>query len=187
MSDNARLTTHKLFLLPDYEKEGEYLTKMHGAGWKLERVAGFSQHFVKCEPENVVYKLDYAKNNANYPEYIRMFSDYGWEHCGRVMGFDYFRRNADGLSEEELEIFSDPQSKLNMMKRVILTRMTPLLIIFFMIIIPNIYLFAVNSMRFHNPAFTVMSVTYLFLFVLYISIFIYCIRGFRKLKKKYTE
>jgi hypothetical protein len=187
MSDKARMTTHKLFLLPDYEKEGEYLTKMHSVGWKLERVSGFSQHFVKCEPENVVYKLDYAANNTNYPEYIKMFADYGWEHCGRVMGFDYFRRNADGLSEEEMEIFSDPQSKLDMMKRVILTRMTPLLIIFFMGILPNMYMIVVNSMNWDRSTLLFLAVLYLGVFALYVSIFIYCIRGFRKLKKKYTE
>ena len=94
MSDNARLTTHKIFLLPDYEKEGEYLTKMHSVGWKLEKACAYSQHFVKCEPENVVYKLDYVANRVDYPEYIKMYADYGWEHCGRVAGFDYFRRNA---------------------------------------------------------------------------------------------
>ena len=66
MSDNARLTTHKIFLLPDYEKEGEYLTKMHNVGWKLEKVCAFSQHFVKCEPENVIYKLDYVANKTDY-------------------------------------------------------------------------------------------------------------------------
>ena len=135
----------------------------------------------------MVYKLDYAANNTNYPEYIKMFADYGWEHCGRVMGFDYFRRNADGLSEEEMEIFSDPQSKLDMMKRVILTRMTPLLIIFFMGILPNMYIFAINSPRIDRTTTLVMTFIYLGLFALYVSIFIYCIRGFRKLKKKYTE
>lgn len=186
MSDKARLTTHKLFLLPDYEKEGEYLTKMHSVGWKLEKVCAFSQHFVKCEPENVIYKLDYVANSTDYPEYIKMFADYGWEHCGRVAGFDYFRRNADGLSEKEMDIFSDPQSKLNMMKSVIITRMTPLLIIFFMVIIPNLYLLAINSPRLGEAAL-VMTVVYLLLFVVYVLIFIYCIRGFIKLKNKYKE
>ena len=161
MSDNARLTTHKIFLLPDYEKEGEYLTKMHSVGWKLEKVCAYSQHFVKCEPENVIYKLDYVANGADYPEYIKMYADYGWEHCGRVAGFDYFRRNANGLSEEEMEIFSDPQSKLNMMKRVILRRMTPLLIIFFLTILPNMCLIVINSSHMDKSITLVMSIIYI--------------------------
>ena len=186
MSDNARLTTHKIFLLPDYEKEGEYLTKMHSVGWKLEKVCAFSQHFTKCEPENVVYKLDYVSNKTDYPEYIRMFADYGWEHCGRVAGFDYFRRSAEGLSEKEMDIFSDPQSKLNMMKRVIITRMTPLLIIFFLMIIPNLFLFVINYPRF-GTAGVLIALVYLSLLVEYVSIFIYCIRGFIKLRDKYKK
>lgn len=186
MSDNARLTTHKLFLLPDYEKEGEYLTKMHNVGWKLEKVCAFSQHFVKCEPENVVYKLDYVSNRTDYPEYIKMYADYGWEHCGRVAGFDYFRRSADGISEKEMDIFSDPQSKLAMMKRVIITRMTPLLIILFLMIIPNLFLFVMNYPRF-GTAGVLIALVYLILFVEYVSIFIYCIRGFCKLCNKYKE
>ena len=186
MSDNARLTTHKIFLLPDYEKEGEYLTKMHNVGWKLEKVCAFSQHFVKCEPENVIYKLDYVANKTDYPEYIRMFADYGWEHCGRVAGFDYFRRSAEGLSEKEMDIFSDPQSKLNMMKRVIITRMTPLLIIFFLTILPNLYLFAINSPRLGTSGLVGLLV-YIFLFIIYVVLFVYCIRGFRKLRDKYKE
>ncbi len=186
MSDNARLTTHKIFLLPDYEKEGEYLTKMHNVGWKLEKVCAFSQHFVKCEPENVVYKLDYVSNRTDYPEYIKMYADYGWEHCGRVAGFDYFRRSADGISEKEMDIFSDPQSKLAMMKRVIITRMTPLLIILFLMIIPNLFLFVMNYPRF-GTAGVLIALVYLILFVEYVSIFIYCIRGFRKLCNKYKE
>lgn len=187
MNNNARLTTHKIFLLPDYEKEGEYLTQMHSVGWKLEKVCGYSQHFVKCEPENVVYKLDYVPVNTNYVEYIKMYSDYGWEHCGRVAGFDYFRRSADGISDEELEIFSDNQSKLRMLKRVIITRMIPLLAIFFLTLLPNILLLISNSSRFDNAFFTIMAVIYIFLFLTYIGIFIYCIKGFLRLKKKYTE
>ena len=64
--------------------------------------------------------------------------------------------------------------------------MTPLLIIFFMVIIPNLYLFAINSPRLGEAAL-VMTVVYLLLFVVYVLIFIYCIRGFIKLKNKYKE
>ena len=187
MTDNARLTTHKIFLLPDYEKEGEYLTSMHKVGWKLEKACAYSQHFVKCEPENVIYKLDYVPVNSNYCEYIKMYSDYGWEHCGRVAGFDYFRRKADGISEEELEIFSDVQSKLRMMKKVIMTRMLPLLIIFIGIIIPNFLIFLLDGLKDGMFWAWAMTGVYTALILIYIAIFAYCIKGFMKLKKKYTE
>ena len=90
------------------------------------------------------------------------------------------------LSEKEMDIFSDPQSKLAMMKRVIITRMTPLLIIFFLMIIPNLFLFVMNYPRF-GTAGVLIALVYLILFVEYVSIFIYCIRGFIKLKNKYKE
>jgi membrane protein implicated in regulation of membrane protease activity len=85
-----------------------------------------------------------------------------------------------------MDIFSDPQSKLNMMKRVIITRMTPLLIIFFLTILPNLYLFAINSPRFGTSGLVGLLV-YIFLFIIYVVLFVYCIRGFRKLRDKYKE
>lgn len=187
MNGNARLTTHKVFLLPDYEKEGEYLTEMHKVGWKLEKACAYSQHFVKCEPENVIYKLDYVPVNSNYCEYIKMYSDYGWEHCGRVAGFDYFRRSADGISEEELEIFSDTQSKLAMMKKVIITRMLPMLIIFVATLVPNFLMLVMGKYSVAYGWALAMTVLYSLLIISYIALFVYCIKGFLKLKRKYTE
>ena len=50
----------KLFTVAEYEKEQEYLREMHKHGWKLHHVAEIGMyHFEECEPEEVVYQLDY--------------------------------------------------------------------------------------------------------------------------------
>ena len=50
-------TVFKWFTIFQYEKEQEYLGKMHAKGWKLKRVSGLGfYHFVKCEPELIIRK-----------------------------------------------------------------------------------------------------------------------------------
>ena len=53
-------TVFKWFTVAKYEEEQEYLRQMHQAGWKLVKVSflGFYT-FEKCEPEDVIYQLDY--------------------------------------------------------------------------------------------------------------------------------
>ena len=53
-------TQFKWFSIPEYDKEQEYLRQMHKSGWKLVRI-GFPgvYHFEACQPEDVVYQLDY--------------------------------------------------------------------------------------------------------------------------------
>ena len=50
----------RLFTIADWEKEQDYLRRQHQRGWKLDRVTFFNcYHFVRCQPEDVVYQLDY--------------------------------------------------------------------------------------------------------------------------------
>lgn len=71
----------------------------------------------------------------------------------------------DGTEEE---IFCDDASRLDMMKRVFTGRMTPLLIIFFFVIIPQIIL----QSRIHAPANHSVAVLFGIFFVIYLGIFI---------------
>ena len=72
----------KWFSIFNYEKEQEYLQEQHKKGWKFIKVTGLgTYHFEECEPENVVYQLDYNKEgSANKEEYIKMFADCEWEY-----------------------------------------------------------------------------------------------------------
>ena len=64
----------KIFTITEYDREQEYLSKRHKEGWKFTAVTGYGMyHFEKCEPEDVVYQLDYnIEGNINHEEYTRM-------------------------------------------------------------------------------------------------------------------
>ena len=57
----------KYFTITEYDREQEYLSQMHREGWKFTSVTGIGQyHFEQCEPEEVVYQLDYnIEGNIN--------------------------------------------------------------------------------------------------------------------------
>ena len=53
---------------------------MHQQGWKLVS-GGIVYTFARCEPEDVIYQLDY--NEASHKDseaYRQMFADSGWEY-----------------------------------------------------------------------------------------------------------
>ncbi len=129
----------KFFTVPEWEKEQEYLRQQHQAGWKFVKVSGLCMyHFVKCEPEDVVYQLDYNQEGvAHKEEYVQMFRDCGWEYLQDYVGYSYFRKPAAEMNGDE-QIFCDDVSRLDMMKRVLVGRMLPLLCIFLCIILPNL-------------------------------------------------
>ena len=59
-------------------------------------------HFESCEPEDVIYRLDF-KNNAENPEYMQMVCDFGWEYVAKCTGWLYFRKPASDAEFEEDE------------------------------------------------------------------------------------
>ena len=96
----------KWFSVPQYEQEQEYLRFMHSQGWKLVRISfpGF-YHFEECTPEDVVYQLDYNREgDQNKSEYVKMFSDCGWEYLFDFVGYSYFRKPISNMQGSE-EIF----------------------------------------------------------------------------------
>lgn len=132
---------YKFFTIFEHEKEQEYLRDQHRAGWKFTKVTGFGMyHFERCKPEEVVYQLDYNKEgSANKEEYIKMYSDCGWEYMQEFFGYSYFRKSVEDMDGEE-EIFCDDESRLAMMERVYKARLVPLLIIFIMCLLPTFIL-----------------------------------------------
>ena len=60
------------FNIMEYEKEENYLSKRHQEGWKFKRVTFPGVYtFERCEPEKVIYQLDYKKE-----------SNTRWNMCG---------------------------------------------------------------------------------------------------------
>lgn len=159
----------KYFTIPQWKKEQDYLRQQHKNGWKFVKVNFIGiYHFEKCEPEDVVYQLDYNPEGlAHKDEYIQMFRDCGWEYLQDFVGYSYFGKPASKMNGEE-EIFCDDSSRLDMMKRVFKGRMLPLLIIFFLIILPNIYV----QSRINTPVNYTLTGMYIGLFTLYIILFL---------------
>ena len=136
----------KYFSIFNHEKEQEYLQEQHKRGWKFEKVTGIgTYHFVRCQPEDVVYQLDYnQEGTTNKEEYIKMFSDCGWEYIQEFAGYSYFRKPvADGEAEDS--IFCDESSRLDMLERVYKGRLLPMLVIFSACLLPQFILNLVNG------------------------------------------
>lgn len=182
----SRKTEIKIFTIADYEEEEIWLREQHRQGWKLVNTnLPVFYHFVKCEPEDVVYRLDY-KNSGEDSNYMQMFEDYGWEYFNNCMGWLYFRKPVAKIdSNMDAEIFSDGESKLDMLEHVLKTRMLPLIAVFLCCLIPGwIRLFGEFTESFSvTTVFVVMSI----LVLLYVTLFIHCGRKFMKLRKKYRK
>lgn len=167
----------KFFTIFQVEEEQEYLRRMHQKGWKFVGVSFLViYNFVSCEPEDVVYQLDYNKEGiANKAEYVQMFKDCGWEYLMDFVGFSYFRKPACNMSGEE-EIFSDDESRLAMVDRIYKGRMIPLLVLFFTIVLPQ---FIMQSLHGEYA----LAIVFLCILILYLTIFV----GFVVKRKKYKD
>lgn len=128
----------KFFSIVDYQKEQEYLRKMHQSGWKFVKVSFLCiYHFEKCDPEDVIYQLDYNQDGlAHKDEYVKMFNDCDWEYLQDYMGYSYFRKAASEITGAE-EIFCDDDSRLEMLKRIFKGRLLLLVILFFLVLVPQ--------------------------------------------------
>lgn len=104
----------RYYTIMEYDKEEAYLRKMHAKGYRFQSVALPGIYtFVRCEPEDVIYQLDYAEGDKRFsPEekesYLQLFRDNGWEYITAFMGYTYFRKPA---TSADTEIFSDTASK----------------------------------------------------------------------------
>lgn len=161
---------HKYFTIVEHEKEQEYLREKQKDGWKFVKVTGLgTYHFEKCEPEDVIYQLDYNQDGlAHKEEYVQMFRDCGWEYLQDFFGYSYFRKPAAQMSGNEEEIFCDDHSRLEMMKRVFKGRLVPLLVIFSCILVPQ---FLMNMFGAHNDFNNSLAVLFGVLIVLYVLVF----------------
>lgn len=171
------------FTIADYEEEEIWLRKQHQQGLRfVKMVPPCFYVFEECTPEDVVYRLDY-KNSSASSDYKQMFQDYGWEYAGNCAGWLYFRKRASEIRQEnDGEIFSDVQSKVDMIQHVLKTRMIPLLLIFFCCLIPNWVRFFSGSL---GKADYFLMAFFSALVVLYLFLIIHCGRKLVKLRGKY--
>ena len=129
---------YRIFTIADYDREALYLRKMHAEGWKLKEVSysnlvvAVKYTFEKCQPEQVSYQLDfYLMKKSERASYLQLFKDCGWEHITDFNGFSYFRKaHSEIESDAEFEIYNDVAGKLDMVKRILIMRMLPILLLF---------------------------------------------------------
>ena len=174
-------TVCKWFDVTMEDQEAEYLRKMHKQGWKfLKFTTPLFYKFEKCEPEDVVYQLDYNKEACEHKsEYLQIFADCGWEYIDDIMGYTYFRKPLKEMNGEE-KIFSDDLSKLEMIERVYKGRMIPMLVIFFSVICPQM---VIQSMG-NYAANLVCLIVYIVLFLVYLLVFYRFGKRYKELKKR---
>ena len=129
---------YRIATIADYDREALYLRKMHAEGWKLKDVTysnlvvAVKYTFEKCQPEQVSYQLDfYPMKKSERASYLQLFKDCGWEHITDFNGFSYFRKaHSEIESDAEFEIYNDAAGKLDMVKRILIMRMLPILLLF---------------------------------------------------------
>lgn len=129
---------YRIATIADYDREALYLRKMHAEGWKLKEVTysnlvvAVKYTFEKCQPEQVVYQLDfYPMKKSERASYLQLFKDCGWEHITDFNSFSYFRKaHSEIESDTEFEIYNDATGKLAMIKRILTRRMLPILLLF---------------------------------------------------------
>lgn len=121
------------FLISEFREEAAWLSFMHRQGWKFVSTDGGKYKFEQCEGEDWTYQLDYKENGVADEDYIQMFVDYGWEYVFRFRKWFYFRKKKSS-EEEDISIFSDNESKIELCKRVIngdLLRILPTILLLF--------------------------------------------------------
>jgi len=173
-----------LFLLTDYEKEEKLLRRKHQEGQKLTKVTlpGF-YYFESCEPEDVVYRLDFNPQSAkDRVDYLKMYEDYGWEYMQDLNDYSYFRKSAEDVSEADTEIFSDNESRLAMLNRIFKKRMLLILVIVLCCVVPNIG----NVVSGDQRLGWVLSLFWIIMFTIYALIIVRCGFGFYQLHKRYS-
>ena len=182
-----RKTIIRFFTIADYEEEEAWLHSQHQNGWKLAKMTPPCFYvFEECTPEDVAYRLDY-QNDGETSNYFQLFRDYGWEYIGRCIGWLYFRKpSSETDCEQDREIFSDNESRIDMINHVLKTRFLPLMIIFLCCLCYILPTFIRNA-EFRDPLATACTVFFAVLTLLYLYLLIYCGLKLQKLRKKYRN
>ena len=101
------------------EAEEAWLRGMSQQGWHLSSVGIPTVYdFESGEPADIVYRLDYrSPSKMDKEDYLQLFRDAGWEYVGEMSGWYYFRKGAQ--PGEELEIYTDAESKISKYQRLL--------------------------------------------------------------------
>jgi hypothetical protein len=155
------------------EQEEAWLNSMSEEGLHLVN-PGFAgiYEFKPGSPVNYIYRLDYVYPKKDEGHYYQIFSDAGWEHIGAMGGWQYFRKEAQ--PGEAAEIYTDPQSKIEKYRRLML----------FLIILNPVYWFvlAISRGNSTNWFFDFIVIFYLGLMLLFVIAIVKLAKRIKELK-----
>ena len=111
--------TFKMFAAWDYEFEEQEYNRMSEQGWQLVNGGSFSQKYEYDDSVLYRYQLDYNNDVKDMTRYDETFRDAGWERVNSTAnGWHVFRKVYDkSLPDEAYEIYTDEQSRVEMLKR----------------------------------------------------------------------
>ena len=181
---------YRIATIADYDREALYLRKMHAKGWKLKEVTysillfAVKYTFEKCQPEQVSYQLDfYPMKKSERASYLQLFKDCGWEHITNFNSFSYFRKPYSGVeSDAEFEIYNDAAGKLAVVKRILIMRMLPILLLF-LALLPVFSKFVSGASSFSWEVFLIFIIDCVLLIIFAIQISYIFWRLFQKWKE----
>lgn len=180
-----RKTLIHFFTIADYEEEEIWLRNQHKNGWRIvNMIPPCFYVFESCEPQDIIYRLDY-KNSDQNQEYMQIVKDFGWEYFMQRLGWLYFRKPADEIeSEDEGELFSDNESRVDMVRKIVNTRLIPTATIFLCCLMPNL-----PNAVFKNTGVFIDLFVVLFwiIFVIYVFLIVYCSVKLKKIRDKYKS
>jgi hypothetical protein len=158
------------------DKEEVWLQDMSRQGWHLARPNPLGAYdFVRGEPKEYVYRLDFQSGSRGRDEYRQLFADAGWEHVGEMAGWQYFRKEVQ--PGEEAEIFTDNESKIAKYRRLLgyLALFLPIWVV---------TLSDLGSSR-PGPIGTIRLGLSAILVLVYTAVFVCVLRRIRELKTRY--
>ena len=181
---------YRIFTIADYEREALYFREMHAKGWKLRKVSysillfAVKYTFEKCHPEQVSYQLDfYPMEKSERVSYLQLFKDCSWEHITDFNSFSYFRKvHSEIESDTEFEIYNDAAGKLAVVKRILIMRMLPILLLF-LALLPVFSKFVSGASSFSWELFLIFIIDCVLLIIFAIQISYIFGRLFQKWKE----
>ena len=116
--EKKTLRKYKWFWPWQDEEEEAWLREMSQQGWHLSSAGiPLKYDFKSGEPEDIVYRLDYpGYSRLDKEDYLQLFMDANWEFISERTGWFYFRQPTQ--PGEELEIYTDAESKISRYQRL---------------------------------------------------------------------
>jgi hypothetical protein len=119
MIEKTALRKYKWFWPWQDEVEEAWLRDMSQQGWHLSDVRlPIVYIFESGEQKDFVYRLDCPSfSKMDKEDYLQLFMDADWEFIEERTGWYYFRQPAQ--SDQELEIYTDAESKISKYQRLL--------------------------------------------------------------------